>query len=163
MAYDHFKYFEQIAAKLPEIGAEKFLKASDSKQLEGLINSNSGLAGFILVACSEAESKLSDSGNTAFFENPKFEFIVLHPTSQDDSSTIFEAFDECKKICKRIVSRLFRDSYKGMDDIPLQSLMPETIQYDAVGPIVNTWYGYLTAFTLKQPYNYRFNPDEWNE
>lgn len=163
MAYDHFSYFAQIAAKLPEIGSEKFLKASSPNQLEGLISNNSGLTGFVLVACSEAESKLSDSGNTAIFENPKFEFIILHPTTQDDNTTIFDAFNNCKNICKRIITRLFRDSSKGINSVPLQSLMPDSIQFDAVGPVANTWYGYLAAFTLKEPYNYTFNPEEWNE
>jgi hypothetical protein len=162
MAYDHFAYFSKLAKALPEIGQKKFLKASTPAQLEGLLSNNSSLSGFILIACAKAESKFFESGNEAVFKNNKFEFMVLHPTAQGNSNTIFEAFDNCENLCDRIVSRLFRDAKIGQD-IPLQSLIPELIQYDNVGPVADTWYGVLVTFTLRKPHKYTFNKKEWNE
>lgn len=162
MAYDHFTYFEKIAKAIPEIGAKKFLKASTPRELEGLLNSNSGLSKFILVACCEDESKLLDAENEAVFQDNKFEFMILHPTTQDNHKTIFTAFESCKNICNRIISRLFYDSKNGRD-IPIQALLPNQIQFDNVGPIASTWYGVIVAFTLREPYYYKYNPKDWNE
>jgi len=161
--YNHYTYCEDIARKLKPIlhtnDKKQFFKATGQDDIDELNERLSEASGMLFIAIDETESVFDWQNSDSLMEQPVFLFAIVKQTEIGNSSTIFQAQQECKNTALQVIYKMMDDYHEHVNGMDL--LEPSSFRMKGFGPLRENFYGVLVGFSFNQGINYILNPDLW--
>lgn len=163
MKYQHFEYTEDLARSLKAIAHtdenKSFFRATQQTTLEELRASFSSVRGTIMVAFDSQLIDYTWKNSDSLVEEYTVGILIIQPTSSTDTSSIFNAQRECRKLAKECINKMMTDAYHYRNDC--DKIDPSSFEITGMGPVVDTFYGVMLTYKLDYGVSYSLNPDMW--
>lgn len=162
--FDFIPYMKNVAETLKELkhsNAEPhFHRASSMVSMEEFLTKMQETTGFQLIAIAQESGKYIDRKSDNLLDQPYYSFYVMTVAEHGDFDARQEAISDCKRVAKKILSKLFRDQTNRTHG--LNYLDRGSITYNQAGPFAHNWFGMNYNFTLISASDIRYNGFDWD-
>ena len=161
--YKHFEYTEMLARELKAIAHKDddrhYFRATSQSELQEIETNIRSLHGMIMVAIDGTNSSFHFRESDSLVERPVYGIVIIQQTKSNDTDTIFEAKEACKKAMMQVVARMLNDANRNKHSC--QFIEPDSFQLSGEGPVADNFYGVGLSFMLAEGIEYKLNPEMW--
>jgi hypothetical protein len=162
-SFDFIAYMRDIAESLKEIqhteDDKHFSRASSIADLGEFLAGMSNAKGYQLIIIDNLAGRFLDHSSDNLLMQPYFSFYLVKQIPREDFDKKEELVAACMAICKKILSKLFKD--KRNTENGLTNLDRDSITYNQAGPFGHNWYGLNFNFTILDDPDITFDEDDW--
>lgn len=115
-----------------------------------------------LMALDAMRGMFDDNQSDRHLQTINGQFTILDKVENGKQADIRRAQDECLKIGLQMLARMKTD-LKGALLVPGTRFTIHNVQYDPVGPMALTHYGYTFRFTITCPFSFTVDSGNWTD
>jgi hypothetical protein len=163
--YNHITFMEEVASTLKDLlhtqKKKRFFISTGLMSMEGIMANLPTASLPCLIAEDNSEERLSDNISDNILSHPFYTFYILYPAPPGNDQKIMEARQNARITAKKVLSRMLNKKFDpelGLDMVDYNS-----IRILGVGPIADNAHGVMVTFTLVQPAEINYNPEDWND
>lgn len=156
---------EALAEKLKELrhkATDKhFQRASSIMMMEEFLQNMRSATGYQLIAIAHENGRYIDKDSDNLLDQPYYSFYVMKNVEHGDNDAKQQAIKDCKKVAKKILSKIFYDKRNELNG--LEYLNRDGITYNQAGPYAHNWFGINYNFTLLDAAAITYSAADWDE
>lgn len=133
--------------------------AMDLKEIDNAIRNNKATP---LMALDAMHGNFDDGLSARYLQTINGQFTILDKVENGKQTDIRRAQAECLTIGTEILGRMTID-FKNKIALGLANFTIHNVQFDPVGPMAMTHFGYTFRFTITCPFSFKVDSGNWTD
>jgi|GEM_PF-2362371 len=172
VSFDFDSYMESLAEKLVDIShdtsskkTDRFHRCSGITNLEEILQNITSISGMQLIIQDNLAGGFSDGKSNNVQETPYYNYFLLKKAKAGSMPERKAAVNACKAAMKKILARMRYDKLRDMNfqNTGLLYFDINTVRYDTIGPLADSYFGVWCSFTLTEPALLNINRADWTD
>lgn len=159
--FNLFSYAEQLVTNLKPIKNKTMLRAFGVEDLIDFQSKMTSIQHRCLIAVNGYDKELSQADSDSKIMLPQYAIIVVQPCTDTDVNTIFDAAEECSVVTEEIYKKMAMDEKDK--NSPLYAKRILNVKFAGIGPVGDNFYGSAIYFSVKENYNFKLDPKQWQQ